>query len=90
MIIKTADLIMNDFELALNYFELEVNVYFCSILFYIYFQGKLSDVFGRKNLLLISLFGAAVGYILTGIPTTLLFLALSRVPVGEMLFFSEQ
>ena len=37
MIIKTADLIMNDFELALNYSELEVNVYFCSILFYIYF-----------------------------------------------------
>ncbi|PFX17627.1 Major facilitator superfamily domain-containing protein 9 [Stylophora pistillata] len=45
-------------------------------------MGKLSDIFGRKNVLLISLFGAAVGYILTGIPTTLLFLALSRVPVG--------
>lgn len=45
-------------------------------------MGKLSDIFGRKNGLLISLFGAAVGYILTGIPTTLLFLALSRVPVG--------
>ncbi|XP_068698124.1 major facilitator superfamily domain-containing protein 9-like [Montipora foliosa] len=45
-------------------------------------MGKLSDNFGRKNILLLSLCGASMSYFLTALPTTLLFLALCRVPAG--------
>lgn len=45
-------------------------------------MGKLSDKFGRKKILLLSLFGASMGYFLTAIPTTLVFLALCRVHTG--------
>ncbi|KAL9968797.1 hypothetical protein ACROYT_G020925 [Oculina patagonica] len=45
-------------------------------------MGKLSDIFGRKQLLLVSLLGAALSYYLMALPTTLLFLALSRIPIG--------
>ena len=52
--------------------------------FYVFHQGKLSDVFGRKQLLLVSLLGTAMGYYMTSLPTSLLFLALSRIPAGTV------
>jgi len=39
-------------------------------------------MFGRKKLLLLSLWGAAMSYFLTALPATLIFLALSRIPAG--------
>ena len=60
--------------------------YPCSHLtfFCVLIQGRLSDIYGRKQLLLVSLLGAALSYFLMALPTTLLFLALSRIPIGEI------
>ena len=46
-------------------------------------QGRLSDTFGRKPLLLLSYLIPALGYLGMGYSQTIFFLILSRIPVGE-------
>ena len=50
-----------------------------------FFQGRLSDIYGRKNILLLSYIGPAVGYAALGMTGSLLVLVLARVPSGERL-----
>ena len=46
-------------------------------------QGKVSDIHGRKAVLLASYVGPAVSYFATGISGSLLVLILARIPTGK-------
>ena len=46
-------------------------------------QGKLSDVYGRKPLLLASYIVPAIGYLLTGFSGSLILLIVARIPSGN-------
>ena len=46
-------------------------------------QGKLSDVYGRKPLLLASYLVPALGYLLNGLSGSLIFVAVARIPNGN-------
>ncbi len=45
-------------------------------------QGKLSDVYGRKAVLLLCFIGPAIGYLTMGLSGSLLIVILSRIPSG--------
>lgn len=53
-------------------------------LWYVPLQGKVSDIHGRKTMLLASYIGPAVGYFATGISGSLLVLILARIPTGKV------
>lgn len=46
-------------------------------------QGKFSDNYGRKTILLASYIGPGVGYFAVGLSGSLLILILSRIPIGK-------
>lgn len=46
-------------------------------------QGKLSDNYGRKTILLASYIGPGIGYFVIGLSGSLLILVLSRIPIGK-------
>ncbi|XP_072018267.1 major facilitator superfamily domain-containing protein 9-like [Amphiura filiformis] len=48
------------------------------------FVGRWSDVSGRRFVLLFCLFMTGIGYFLTSLATTVLFLVLSRIPLGRL------
>lgn len=51
-------------------------------MYFIFYQGKFSDIKGRKNVLVASLVCTGLAYFLSGQSQTLLALALTRIPVG--------
>lgn len=56
--------------------------HFTLILILSFFQGKFSDVSGRKKVLIISLIFTGLSYFLVGQSNSLVLLALTRIPVG--------
>ena len=48
-------------------------------------QGKLSDVYGRKPILVLAYAGPALGYLMMGVSSSLWIMVLARVVLGEQL-----
>ncbi len=59
-------------------------IYPIAIVFASPYLGLLSDRYGRKPVLVMSLFGAALGYVMLGLATSLWLLALARLLQGAM------
>lgn len=52
-------------------------------------QGHLSDISGRKPVLVLTLILSAVGYAMFGLATSVLFLFLARIPGGMCVDIEE-
>ena len=68
-----------------NFHFLLLNTYNCLFNFSIlaFNQGQLSDTYGRRKLLLVSLLGTAVSYFSLGLATSIPLLVLARIPSGK-------
>ena len=72
---------MNFILLRLRY-EFDTAYADTEIIIFLHVQGKLSDIYGRKNLLLLSCIGPFLGYIVIGLSTSLMLLIISRILHG--------
>jgi DHA1 family tetracycline resistance protein-like MFS transporter len=77
-----ASLVGNDLVAASHYFGLLVSLYAAMQFIFAPVIGGLSDRFGRRPVILCSLFGAAASYVLSGFAPNLSWLFLGRVISG--------
>src|SRR2546422_6370828 len=74
---QTAPFLASPFEIGLL-----TSIFSWMQVFFTPVFGQLSDRFGRKPLLVVSLFGSAVGYLVVGLANTLALVFLGRIIVG--------
>jgi DHA1 family tetracycline resistance protein-like MFS transporter len=77
-----ASLLGDDLVAASHYFGVLVSLYALMQLLFSPVLGGLSDRFGRRPVILLSLFGAAASYLLSGFAPTLSWLFVGRVIAG--------